>query len=171
LLVAAAFAAFALPAAAAVPAGAPWLQPASGVFTCEWIAAHPAAAAHWLVGCGDTPVVASAIATPMTPLAPGGFSTQATLCQWIPSATTYVGNGVFTWTTYEYATSWKWTGSTLPSGGTYYYHWYLQTSGNVTYAHDQTTFGSGSVGGPGQPYRWGAQNQWVDAVHWQVCYS
>lgn len=162
----------AIPAAAANVSGAPWLQPADGVFTCDWIAAHPAAASHWLVSCGDVSANAASTTDPTSASINGGVTPFTTGCQWIPSSTTYIGMGVYAWTSYVTAGNWDWTGSTNPAGGPYLYHWYLQKADGSNYAqHADTTVGSGSIGAPSASYRWGAQNEWNPAVHWQVCYS
>lgn len=165
-----AVAASAAAAAPAASAGASWPQPADGVFTCNWIATHPAAAAHWNVGCTGLP--SSSPDTSVTGAAPeGSVRPFANGCQWIPSATTYIGSNVYTWTTYEYANSWSWNLYTT-DGYWAYYHWYLQKTDGTNYLNTNTSSMSGSVGVPANNYRWGAQNTSLSSYEqFLVCYQ
>jgi len=150
--------------------GAPWLQPADGIFTCSWIDAHPAAAIHWRVSCdaagppepNDT-TTASSSQSGVMPLATG--------CQWIPDEYHYVSIGVYAWTAYEYANEWSWNAYTNPPGGILWYHWYLQKTDGTNYANDATTSSSGSIYPPANTYRWGAQNTNGNPTQWWVCYQ
>ncbi len=79
-----------------------------------------------------------------------------------------VGQGVFAWSTYQYSTSWGWYGLYSPAN----YTWYLQKSGEVTYAWgnvDNTNIHS--LGVPANIYRWGAQNHSSVAQQWLVCWN
>jgi hypothetical protein len=151
--------------------GALWPTPSGGVFTCDWIAAHPAAAIHWRVSCdpaGPPEPVGS------TSNVGGGVTPFATGCQTIPSPSTYAGVGVYAWTTYEYATTWNWSVYTNPDQSLVGYHWYLQHTvwSNEANGQSSTKYQS-DINFPGNAYRWGAYNDnFLNyAQQYVVCYS
>lgn len=149
-------------AAADPPAGT--LKPPQGIFTCSWIAAHPAAAAAWNVSCSPvapsgSPTVTSSTGSSIQPIP------LANGCQTIPGVGQYVGKGVYAWTTYEYANEWGWT----PHYSGVLFTWYLQKTGNVTYAWN-TGDSAGNINVPATNYRWGAQNNDPQPNNWNVCY-
>jgi hypothetical protein len=86
--------------------------PSDGVYTCSWIAAHPVQAAEALVSCD--PRWRPDFVPPESP------ETYAH-CHWIPSGSERVGQGVFTWSHYEYA---HYYDISATWGG--YYTWYVQ---------------------------------------------
>jgi len=154
-------------APSASAAAAPWLLPASGVFTCDWIAAHVTAAAHWLVTC-DPSALAAVDSMNAASGMNAGASPLTNDCQFVP-ASGYVGKGVYAWSTYEYANFWQWFPHTNPNGEPVAYTWYIQLTNGTNYIHgfqDQT-----SVGVPANIYRFGAQNNGDYATEWDVCYS
>lgn len=141
--------------------------PPNGVYTCEWIAAHPAAAAQAQVTCDP-------VALPSTPfgptVTPSASSRSMMLmdegCQYLPTSGS-VGQGVFAWTSYKYTTRWSWFGNNTPAS----YTWYLQTSGGTyawAFVSDANVHG---VNAPANIYRWGAQNHSSTAQYWYVCWS
>jgi hypothetical protein len=154
--------------AAVSQATAPWLAPDNQVFTCDWIAQHPAAAAHWLVSCDPAGPPPSAVA--VASAAPsGGVGILANSCQWSPGGNQYASTNVFAWTTYEYATNWDWFVHTNPANQPLAFHWYLQKTGGVGYLNG-TESPPSSITVPGQPYRWGAMNEGYYPTAWDVCY-
>lgn len=107
------FTALVLPGGAAPSVGR-GSSPPGGVFTCEWIAAHPAAAAAARVTCDPATffaATATAISAPATPLSQG--------CASVPSSGN-VGQGVFAWSSYEYSTFWGWYAFNSPADYTWY---------------------------------------------------
>lgn len=139
--------------------------PPNGVYTCDWIAAHPAAAAQAGVTCDPSIFFAAASARPaaggppITPLSQG--------CVYLPSSPTRAGQGVFAWSSYQYSTYWGWYGIYSPAD----YTWYVQTSGG-TYAYGNVyDTNSYYLGVPANIYRWGAQNHSSTAQQWFVCWN
>src|SRR5689334_15172084 len=82
--------------------------PPHGIYTCSWVASHPAAAADARVTC-DPAVFFSAqpnaaeagTATGLGDLAPPALP-DANGCQPVPNDGGRVGKGVYAWSTYEY---------------------------------------------------------------------
>ena len=75
-------------------------SPPGGVFTCEWIAAHPVGAAKARVTCDLATFLAAAtpaVSQPVLPFSQG--------CASVPSSGS-VGQGVFAWSSYQYSTFW-----------------------------------------------------------------
>lgn len=144
-----------------------------GIYTCDWIAKNERAAALAMVTCD--PAVFFAVSTEGPALSALKASSQPlTLledgCQHLPVAQgTYVGQGVFAWTSYKYTTQWEWTDQTNPVD----YTWYLQTTGGTytwgDYAGSWT--GHGPVNVPANEYRWGAQNHSSTPARWWICWN
>jgi hypothetical protein len=152
-------------------------SPPNGVYTCAWIAAHPASAAQAQVTCDPSiffaalsplaalaaPASAESLATPAS-----ADSITADGCQPVPNGGGRVGQGVFAWSTYEYANQWTWVANYGPA----YYTWYLQKTDGSTYAYGPISDTSAhSLGVAANIYRWGAQNHFETAQNWQVCYA
>jgi hypothetical protein len=139
-------------------------SPPNGVYTCSWIASHPAAAAAARVTCDPTVFFAatssSATETPVTPM--------NTDCQPVPNGGGRVGKGVFAWSTYQYAHIWQIKGNYSPS----YYTWYVQKTNGVNYVYNvEFDTATHTVGVPNNIYRMGAQNHSETAQNWNVCYT
>jgi len=136
--------------------------PPGGVFTCEWIAAHPSAAAAARVTCDPTTFFAAT--------APSSSAARLPLsqgCASVPSSGS-VGQGVFAWSSYQYSTFWGWYAFNSPAN----YTWYVQTSGGSTQAWGNVTDPNNhNVGVPANIYRWGAQNHSATAQAWYVCWN
>ncbi|MEA2494888.1 MAG: hypothetical protein QOJ29_2799 [Thermoleophilaceae bacterium] len=145
-------------------------NPPNGIYTCDWIANHPTAAAAAGVSCSSTPPPISA-QDPMVILPASTFGRDTldsgTYCFRLPTSG-YVGKGVFAWTAgYPYSQSWSIIGYVA-----YDYTWYVQNSGGtnvhveaITDSYDHSTF-------PGwNYYREGAQNHANANVYWGGCYS
>lgn len=141
-----------------------WPFPSTGVFTCGWIAANPAAAAHWRVSCDPAGPPASASGNAVQSAA--GVMPFANGCQWLPSFNGYIGPGVFTWSAYEYSNYWSWS-----LDDTLSYTWYVQKTDGTNYTHGTDPGGITSVGVPANVYRWGAQNTSSSSEQFYVCYS
>ncbi len=142
--------------------------PPNGVYTCSWIAAHPAAAAQARVTCDPSGALAASGAMPAGSAVATPDSIDASGCQTIPSPTTRVGKGVWAWTLYEYAGSWAWISNYSPA----WYTWYLQKTDGTNYAHGEILdAGYHSLGVASNVYRWGAQNHSSTAEQWYVCYQ
>ncbi|TML59864.1 MAG: hypothetical protein E6G22_12380, partial [Actinobacteria bacterium] len=78
------------PAAKRPPSGGP----PGGVWTCDYIAAHPAAASAALVSCnGSVPAGATATSSPLLP-ASGDFL-DVPPCKYVPLGGGKVGTGVY----------------------------------------------------------------------------
>jgi hypothetical protein len=157
-------------AAVATTGGHAAALPPNGVYTCSWIAAHPAAAAQARVSCdpsgGAAPSLGALPASSADATTPNVI--EANGCQYVPSSTGRIGQGVWGWTSYEYAGSWGWTGFYSPA----YYTWYLQKTDGTNYAHGEILdAGYHSVGIASNVYRWGAQNHSSTAQQWYVCYT
>jgi hypothetical protein len=144
--------------------------PPNGVYTCAWIAAHPAAAAQAHVTCDPSGGPASASgALPAAGSVPTTPDTiDANGCQYVPGPTTRVGKGVWGWTTYEYASHWGWTANYGPAD----YTWYIQKTDGTNWVSGvvQDT-GFHSINIASNVYRWGAQNHSSTAEQWYVCYQ
>jgi hypothetical protein len=139
--------------------------PPNGVYTCDWIAAHPAAAAAARVTCD--PVVFSAGMSALDTMAPA--TPDANGCQPVPAGGGRVGKGVWAWlSTYEYANVWQWVGHYSPS----WYTWYIKkTNGTTQVWGENYDTSAHSVGVPSNVYTWGAQNHSDTAQNWTVCYT
>lgn len=137
-------------------------SPPGGVFTCEWIAAHPVGAAKARVTCDLATFLAAAtpaVSQPVLPFSQG--------CASVPSSGS-VGQGVFAWSSYQYSTFWGWYAFSSPAD----YTWYVQTSGGSTQAWGNVTDPNNhNVGVTGNIYRWGAQNHSATAQSWYVCWN
>ncbi len=137
--------------------------PPNGIYTCDWIAANPAAAAQARVTCD--PAVFFAWRSTQAPQRP--FNSVG--CQYVP-ASGKVGYMVYAWSTYEYSHDWRFTDLTAAPG----YIWHLQiTPGGTDYTGGgpyYDNFEHNSLD-PLDTYRWGAQNLSRTSANWQLCYS
>lgn len=147
--------------------------PPNGVYTCAWIADHPADAASAGVTC-------SSQAPPIPPNSPSTFPEtlnpiaavaplDQTVCGRLPAGTTRVGEGVFAWTQfYVYSNYWDINGYVA-----YNYTWYVQKTDGTNKFHELVT--DAGIHGtppdlPANNYRAGAQNHASVPVYWVVCY-
>lgn len=156
-------------ATAASPSGPP-----DGVWTCEWIAAHPVDAARAQVSC-VTPVSSMALVTPTVLSSPQPASAASSAavaaqgCEQIPLDGTRVGRGVFAWGQYWNATHWGFGAQWSPPVD---YTWYVQRIDGVNVMNGYVT----SLGWYTTPnvgltaYRWGAQNHGSLPQSWQECF-
>lgn len=144
-------------------------SPPNGIYTCAWIAAHPAAAAQARVTCDPSVFNAAQAGALASPTAPAGPDTiDANGCQPVPNGGGRVGKGVFAWSTYEYANQWVWSANYGPA----YYTWYLKKTDNTTYAYGlNSDTNTHDIGVPANIYRWGAQNHSATAQAWYVCWN
>jgi hypothetical protein len=157
---------------AVAPAFAGGGGPPKGIYTCDWIAAHPAAAAAARVTC-DAAVFSSGLSS-QAGAPTGSASTPATPdtidangCQHVPNGGGRVGKGVFAWSTYEYSNQWAFNGFYSPS----YYTFYIQrTDGTNAVYGPITDTQVHSIGLGANVYRWGAQNHSDTAQNWYACY-
>jgi hypothetical protein len=147
--------------------------PPNGIYTCDWIAAHPAAAAQAQVTCDasvffaglsgqTTAPTTSSASTPSSP-----DTIDANGCQNVPNGGGRVGKGVWAWSLYEYSNQWSWYGRYSPS----WYTFYIQKTDGTNYVYGPITDTSThSIGIGANVYRWGAQNHSDTAQNWYVCY-
>lgn len=162
----AAFAAtlFAIPAPAQGSVAFP--MPPNDIYTCDWIAAHPAAAIQAAVTC-DPSVFFAASESLALATAPGA-GPDANGCQPVPNNGSRVGQGVFAWSTYEYANDWVFYGNYSPADYTYYIQ---KTDGTNVVQQRITDVIAHEIGVQANIYRWGAQNHSSTAQSWEVCYD
>jgi len=140
--------------------------PPNGVYTCDWIAAHPAAASAARVTC-DPAVFSAAMSSPLSGAA-SPDSLLSTGCQPVPNGGGNVGQGVFAWSTYEYAHVWQIKGNNSPSD----YTWYVKKTDGTTQAwNTESDTATHTVGVPFNVYRMGAQNHSGTPQNWTVCYT
>lgn len=155
-----------VPSATAATKPARASGPPNGVWTCRYIAAHPAQAAAASVSCDPRgPVRARARAraprvlafTPLTALSP---------CARVP-ASGAVSRGVYAWGNFQYFNYFSYSPAVLE-----YFTYYVQKMNgtNVQWGTDyQTNSHPVSVGS--NYYRWGAQNNGDYVQSWVWCWS
>lgn len=148
------------------------LKPPGNVYTCPWIAEHPREAEQAGVSCDEARFsaaslhISSKVYPFMDPLDSG--------CHYYPFDGSWIGQGVFVWTSYKYSDWWQWY-EELPVNGTsaHDYTWYVQKPGNITYVYDHVT--DGAIHGTGvinsNNYRWGAQNHVNNPRRYFVCWD
>lgn len=90
----------------------------------------------------------------------------ATGCQRVP-ATGYIGQGVFSQTTFEYTNYWSWSDSSSGQSFT----WYIKKTDGSTQAYASSFGGGGSWSGPANVYQWKVQNNGSAPQAWNVCYD
>lgn len=152
-------------AAGTASARGPFLLPPDGVYTCAWIAENPTAAAAAQVTC-DPAVFSARMASLSAPS--GSEALMDSGSQYLPSASTRAGQGVFVWTSYKYVTSWSWYGIF----GDPYYTWYIQKTGDQTYTYGPVIDTDvHQQGVPANIYRWGAQNHSSVPQRWFVVWG
>jgi hypothetical protein len=138
--------------------------PPGGVWTCAYIAAHPAEAAAALVSCDARgPVTVPGV----TPAVTSSVNAAATPCARVP-ASGDVSQGVFAWMqSYPYFNYFSYSPS-VTQLFTYYVQ--KQNGQNVQSGQDtQTNSHPVSVGA--NYYRLGAQNNAPVFQHWVFCWS
>jgi hypothetical protein len=159
---------------ACVASAASTTAPPNGVYTCSWIATHPAESLVARVTCDPTvfalataPDAVATLTTGVPGPTSGGVRPYSSACTYIPNVGN-IGQGVFGWSGYEYTNNFDFTPTYTPVTYTYY----VQKSGGVAYTsgneYDQYTH---SVGLPTNIYRWGVQNRSSQANNWYLCYS
>lgn len=151
---------FASSSSAAAPA-----TPPNGIYTCDWIAHNPAAAAQAHVTC-DPAVFFAAMAAPPTLAEIAAPQTSLQVCPYVPNGYR-VGKGVFAWSDYYSTTYWQWRGLYSPAN----YTWYIQGYDGLNYVHGDNydTSWHEQTGLMSYTYRWGAQNHSDTAQQWQTC--
>lgn len=146
--------------------------PPHGIYTCDWIAAHPAEAAQARVTCDASVFFAGLSSQGTTPAGTASVpntpdTIDANGCQHVPNGGGRVGKGVFAWSTYEYSNQWAFNGFYSPS----YYTFYIQrTDGTNAVYGPITDTQVHSLGLGANVYRWGAQNHSDTAQNWYACY-
>ena len=153
-------------------AGGSGALPPNGVYTCDWIATHPAAAVRAGVTCSPIPppVVSDALVTPVDPSAAGrsGVHALSTTCYSLP-AVGAVGKGVFAWSSgYPYTSYWDINVETSPPD----YTWYIQNAGGTNvYNEHVLDLGVHSKTLGYNYYRLGAQNHSDTPAWWTFCHD
>jgi hypothetical protein len=139
-----------------VPSGPP-----NNVWTCGYIATHPAEAAAALVSCDASgPVTVPGVVATPTP-----FSALSS-CARIP-ASGNISQGVFAWSSYLYFNYFSYSPAVVQL-----FTWYVQKQDgtNVQWGQDtQTNDHAVTVGA--NNYRWGAQNNAASVQHWTFCWA
>lgn len=147
-------------AAAGVAAAAGHGQggPKNGVWTCGYIATHPAEAAAALVSCDPRgPVTVPGSDPVFSPLTP---------CARAP-ASGDVSQGVFAWTGYTYFNYFSYSPGVVQL---FTYYVQKQDGTNVQSGQDTQT-NSHPVNVGANNYRLGAQNNGSHVQHWTFCWS
>jgi len=165
----AALSSFGLVAAAAGHAASGGHLPPGGVYTCAWIAGHPADAAAASVSCDSQP----------PPIVPDGSGTSLArrnsllpdsmeVCGSLPAGGGKVGKGVWAWTPeYHYSNYWDIGIATAAP----YYTWYIQkVDGTNVYNQTVTDSAIHSHFLASNYYRGGAQNHSSTAANCGICY-
>lgn len=152
---------------AAPPQGS--ITPPNDVYTCDWIARHPAAAAAAQVTCDPNARPPAGSSVFSSPIGASPASIEAQGCQWVPNGGAKVGQGVFAWSQFEYSNYWNYS---VYADSSPNYTWYLQRPDGTNYTHGTVTdFSVHNVGVPANNYRWGAQNHSAVPAHWYACYT
>ena len=163
VLAAAVWAALCVPSSSVASTGVS--GPPSGVYTCEWIAAHAAAAAQAGVTCDPVALPATPFGSSRAPAAPMMMMDSG--CSYVPGSGR-VGQGVYAWTSYKYTTRWEWFGNYTPSS----YTWYIQKTGEDTYVWGNVSDANNhGAYPPANIYRWGAQNHSSTPQSWYICWA
>lgn len=157
--------------------------PPNGVYTCDWIAGHPAAAAQAQVSC-DPSVFFGAVSAPMPIAGPPAMmlaspnTIDSSDCWNIPEGGGSVGPGVYAWSSWEYANWWTWVANNAWPDGPIDYTWYIQKPGPVTLNYGRVTdLTHGDVThGPiqyttGNNRRIGFQNHTYPTQNWNHCHA
>jgi hypothetical protein len=145
------------------------VSPPDGIYTCSWIAGHPAAALAAGVTC-DPLTFFTQMAAPVTAPQPVTVTPDATGCHALPADGSRVGYGVYAWSAYEYSNWWQWNAQYGPAN----YEWYIQdTSGqNVLFHHEYDTAVHQRNTPGAANWRWGGHNVSRDtAENWWICYA
>lgn len=140
-----------------------------GIYTCEWIANNPTAAAQARVTCSLSQFFAAA-PLPAAVVRPAGpTSIDATGCVFVPDFPNRVGPGVFAWSDYKYANDWTFYPEYGPPVD---YTAYVQKlDGTNKISHEFNDFTHRNFHVPANNDRWGAQNHINPAQEWHVCYD
>lgn len=133
------------------------LLPPNGVFTCSWIAAHPAAATAFAVSCspdmqnaGADPATVATIQGQIARALGRSLASQGDVR--VPAAGA-ISHGVYAATSAQYSVRWGWTDASQSET----FYWYVKRN-------DDSIRDSGfSLGGGGGTTNLGANN-----YHWQV---
>lgn len=91
---------------------------------------------------------------------------DATGCQRVP-ASGYIGKGVFTQTTFEYANYWSWSDASSYQSFT----WYVKKTDGTTQAYATSSGGGGAWNGGANIYQRKVQNHGSTPQAWTVCYD
>ena len=159
--------------AVALPAGAKTGVPAhgyppNGVYTCEWIAAHPTEATLARVSCNPDMTNPGSSVSPAdvaaADLANRSFRSGTMLgsgCPRVPSSGA-IGQGVFASTSPEYSSFWQW-----PAGSQHgYFTWYIKkNSDDSTWDWGSQFDGDFKYTTP-NIYYWKVQNNYSNAQYW-----
>jgi hypothetical protein len=149
------------------------LMPPGGVYTCAWIAEHPVEAAAAQVSCD--PGMFTPTGKPTLARTYAFFSPFASGCHYQPFDGGWIGQGVFTWTSYKYTNWWQWYEERPVNyqDPNHDYTWYVQRTDGTSAAYDRVfdgaIHGTGVIGA--NNYRWGAQNHINDARRYYVCWD
>lgn len=150
--------------AASVAASAPPPMPPNGVYTCDWIAAHPSAALQARVTC-DPAVIAGAKALPIPPQ---GDVMQPMLTSTDVPVGARVGQGVFAWSDGGYTNYYEYYGKYSPAD----YTRYVKDEYGVNhYPQEEWDTSNHRVSFPTGFYFWGAQNHSATPQQWHVTWG
>jgi hypothetical protein len=149
------------PAAKRPPSGGP----PGGVWTCDYIAAHPTDAAAALVSCdGRNPGGAGTTASPLAPSSPD--FTDVPPCKYVPLGGGKVGQGVFAWSDLHYMNYFSYAPDVVES-----FTWYVQKQDgtNIQSGNDDVANSHYTPNGYNYFY-WGAQNHGATPQRWYYCW-
>jgi hypothetical protein len=169
ILITLALAALAAPSTAV---GARKSGPPTGVWTCGYIASHPAEAAAAQVSCdGRGPTAAPGMnpsSSTDTGLAPTGADyLDVPPCKYVPLGGGYVSQGVFAWSDLHYFNYFSYSPAVVES-----FTYYIQKMDGTNVQHgDDSVTNSHYVTVGYNYYYWGAQNHGTQVQRWYFCWS
>jgi hypothetical protein len=150
------------PAAKRPPSGGP----PGNVWTCDYIAAHPAEAAAALVSC-DGSVPAGATSTASSPLAPTTLDTaDVAPCKYVPLGGGYVSPGVYAWSDLDYMNLYSYAPQTIQ----WFHYWVQKTDGTTIQQGDDNVANEHYTPGGYNYLYWGARNDGYTVQRWNYCW-
>ena len=142
--------------------------PPGGVWTCDYIAAHPAEAAAALVSCdGSIPAGASAGSVASSALSPtSGDFLDVPPCKYVPLGGGYVSPGVYAWSDLHYLDTFSYSPQTIQ-----WFHWWLERQdGSAAMQGDDNVTNSHTNPGGYNYFYWGARNDGTTVQRWYYCW-
>jgi hypothetical protein len=149
---------------ARVHSAGPPAAPPNGVYTCDWIAVHPAEALQARVTC-DPAVIAGTTALPVAPL--NGLVQPMTVSTDVPVGAR-VGQGVFAWGNGGYTYYYTYNGKYSPADFTRYVK---DDYGVNHYPQRDYDTSLHTVSFPSGFYYWGAQNHSDTPQQWHIVWG